>query len=128
MEEDDDPPDAIVITGIEVDGDSAVANVTEEGGDFDGQTYKLGLVEEDGAWMLDEVVGFVDLDREALLLEIGRQIYEGARTGEEARRAQCALERLETLDATELEEQLLGRSWEALWDLVMTCELRSQSA
>lgn len=126
-EEQEGAPDAVAVTRIEVDGESAVANVTNEGGSFDGQTYTLGLVEEDGAWMIDEVFGYVDLDREKVLLEIGRDVFEGARTGEEARRAQCTLERLEQLDRAELEELLLGRSWKPLWELVSICELRSQT-
>lgn len=53
--EDDDKPETVTVSDIEVDGDRATAVVLEQGGSTDGATGEFILVSVDGVWRVDGV-------------------------------------------------------------------------
>lgn len=121
-------PTVVEVTRIEIDGDEATAQVATVDGAYSEQEPKIALVEEDGSWKEDEVLEFAGFDREAFLLEFGREIMSRARTAAHAQANACALRQFERLGDSELEAVLLDPSQEAINDLVRACEPRSASA
>jgi ABC-type glycerol-3-phosphate transport system substrate-binding protein len=57
--------DSVEVSGVEVDGDSATAEVAFEGGSLGGQTIAVSLVNEDDQWKLDSLDEFVEFDKQA---------------------------------------------------------------
>ncbi|MBM3666186.1 MAG: hypothetical protein FJW90_01670 [Actinobacteria bacterium] len=57
--------DSVEVESIEVDGESATADVSFSGGNLDGQVLAISLVDEDGQWKLDSLDEFVEFDKEA---------------------------------------------------------------
>ena len=60
-----DNPDSVSVDAVEIDGTNATAEVAFEGGNLNGQTLKVRLIEENGEWKLDWIDVFVDFDRDA---------------------------------------------------------------
>jgi hypothetical protein len=61
----DTAADSVEVTNIQVDGDSATADLAANGSILDGQTLDVGLVKEGDQWKLDSISGFTEFDREA---------------------------------------------------------------
>jgi hypothetical protein len=110
------------VAGIEIEGGEATADVSFEGSDFDGQTLTMALVEDDGAWKIDELLAFAELDREKLVLQFGRDIYSYVGSSVDAGFAECVLARLEGLGDPGLEALILDPSPDPLRGLVQGCE------
>jgi hypothetical protein len=58
--------EAVTVSNISVEGENATAEVEFEGGALNSQTVEVALVEEEGAWKLDQVEGFTSYDGKAL--------------------------------------------------------------
>jgi hypothetical protein len=114
--------DAVSVSEIEIDGDEATADVAIEGSSLDGQTLTMALVEDAGTWKVDEVVAFAEFDREKVILEMGRGLYEQVGAGVDARFAECVLGRLEDLADESLEAVILDPSPDPLLALARACE------
>lgn len=120
--EPDKVAESVSVSGIDVDGDSAGAEAAIEGSTFDGQTMEMALVREDGRWKLDEMVRFVELNEAKLVARLGADLIELSRSELQGDLARCIIEQLEPLSGDALEELILGRSWEPLYDLLSACE------
>jgi hypothetical protein len=59
------PGESVTVENIEVDGDSATADVAFEGGSLGGQELAISLVKEDDQWKLDSLDEFVTFDKQA---------------------------------------------------------------
>jgi len=123
--EDPSPDEEMTVSGIEVDGGEGTADVASEGGTFDGQKIRYRLVEQDGAWKVDEMLEFIVFDRDKLILEMGRSWYRDARTRAELDAVSCSIDRLLEADDAALQEVFLGRTMQPLLELVQACEPRS---
>lgn len=121
-------PTAVEVTRIEVEGDRATAQVASVDGPFNEQEMVVALVEEDGSWKGDEILEFAVFDREAFILEAGREMMEGARDRREADAFACLIGQLERMSDAELEAILLDPSPQPGSDLVRPCLPRSASA
>lgn len=117
----------VTVSEIDVEGGCATATVALTGSQLDGQVLKLGLV-EDERWKLDWIVEFVALDREKLILELGRAIFGAASTPSDADAAACFLTQLEKLDDAALEALLLEPSPTEALGLSQLCGSRSEAA
>jgi hypothetical protein len=116
----DNPAHSVTISEVEVEGDSATAEVAADGGSFDGQVVEFALAEKKGRWKLDEVTRFVEFDADAF-----------ARATEEtlSRRnvalgvADCVGEKFEQVSREEVEAMVLAlRPTEELVELAQSCE------
>ncbi len=125
--EDRELPTGVEVTKIEVDGDRATARVASVGGPYEEQEPLVALSREDGTWKEDEIVEFVVFDREAFVLEFGREALGEAQTAAEADAYACVVGRMDQLGDAELEAVLLDFSPQPLLDLVQPCEPRSAS-
>jgi len=113
-------PDSVTVDEVEVDGSEATANVAFVGGNFDGQTLEVALVEADGDWKLDRVEGFAKFDQAKLVNAFEEEFEEGEEI--EPKLASCIVESLRELEQTEFEELFLSGSQEGLVEIVQACE------
>jgi ABC-type glycerol-3-phosphate transport system substrate-binding protein len=112
----DDTADSVDVSNIEVDGDSATAEGAVSGSFFDGQTVAVALVKQDDEWKLDELTGFVDLDRDAFVATIEREFRADP---EERQATSCVVKNLEGLSDQQFEDLFLN-SGSKLEDQVFT--------
>lgn len=108
-----DDPEAIEVSEIEIDGDSATANAAFDGGVFDQQELKVSLVKDDDQWKLDQIVEFVELDQD----RFAEAFVETATSGPDpvpADAAECIAENFRTAPPGELEDALLSGSQDAV--------------
>ena len=114
-------PDSVEVSEVEVDGFEATANTAFEGGEFDGQTFEVALVEEDGDWKMDELTGFAVFDREnfAQLVEAVIERNAGEAGGG---LAACVAETLAELPQSKAEELILEASPQPIVEAVEDCE------
>ncbi len=125
-EETEDNPDSVEVTEVEVDGSGANAEVAFEGGNFDGQTFTVALVEEDGDWKLDEITGFAEFDQEGL----ATSLEEGLRTGEDAvdpELAECFGETVREAPKAQAESLIIGGSPQPIVEIVEGCSEGQES-
>lgn len=92
--DEDEPAQAVEVSGIEVDGESATAFIERKGGTNDGARGALDLVKEDGEWRIDDL-------SPALLRS---QFETGVRSDRELPTAlkECLSEKVLALDDAEL--------------------------
>lgn len=120
-EDDEDAPDSVEVSNVEIDGPSATAEAEFIGGDsITGQTFSLALVEQDGDWKLDEITGFAEFDQEALAKLFEEPVVKEA--GAEYRPiARCIGSRIRKLSRSEAEELVIGGSEKPLEELIDPC-------
>lgn len=118
--EGEDQPDSVNVSKVEVDGDTATANAEFKGGPFDAQTLELALVDEDGGWKLDELIGFADFDPEKLVDAFAEQIEEEPEIEPET--ASCFVKGLEGLPDSELESIVIDSNTEVFGEIAEGCE------
>jgi hypothetical protein len=96
------------VSRIDVEGDSATALVAFTGSFFDGQRVRYAFVRREGRWKFDELLGFVNLDSERLILQVGRYGLLQAKSRWEAENVACWIGRMEQMSDRALEELLFG--------------------
>jgi hypothetical protein len=74
----DSPADTVEVSNVEVDGDSATAEVAFSGQALNGQTIAISLVNESEQWKLDRLDEFVDFDAQAFADGIAEGAAEGS--------------------------------------------------
>jgi hypothetical protein len=119
-EETEGDPESVDVSEVEIDGSAATADVAFTGGNFDGQTLSVALVEADGDWKMDEIAGFAEFDQEKL----ADAFAEGLQSGEDAldpELATCFAEVLRELPKAEAEEVVIGGDSEPLVEIIEGC-------
>lgn len=119
-EETEDNPDAVEVSAVEIDGSDATAEVAFVGGNFNGQTFTVALVEEDGDWKLDELTGFAEFDQEAL----ATSLEEGLQNGDDAvdpELAECFGETVREAPEARAEDLIVGGSSQPIVEIVEGC-------
>lgn len=112
-------PDSVEVSEIQVDGSDATADAKFVGGNFDGQTLTIALVDESGDWKLDQLVGFVDFKRDGLIGSFEESLSEGDEIPAAVR--SCILEGLEELTDEELESLVINNEEDAFVELAEEC-------
>jgi ABC-type glycerol-3-phosphate transport system substrate-binding protein len=113
-------PDSVEVSEVEVDGQSATANAKFKGGNLDAQTLEIGLIEEDGDWKLDELIGFAEFDSESLVKAITEQIEN--EPGADPETASCFVEGVEGLSDSELEGVVIDNNTAVFGEIAEGCE------
>lgn len=93
------------VSEIEIEGDTATANVRGVGGGFGGQVITVSVVRVGGEWKVDRIVRFAHLDA-AALGHAFRQQSEEHHVLPPAQ-ARCAQARIENASQAEIEELAL---------------------
>jgi hypothetical protein len=113
-------PDSVSVTNIEVDGEEATADAAFEGGNFGGQTLSVALVEEEGAWKLNELTGFANFDPEKLTNTLVETLEEGEAA--DPKTISCVAEGLEELEESEYEELVIEQNTQPIEEIAEACE------
>lgn len=119
-EETEDNPDSVEVSAVEIDDSDATAEAAFVGGNFDGQTFTVALVEEDGDWKLDELTGFAEFDQEAL----ATSLEEGLQNGNDAvdpELAECFGETVREAPEAQAEDLIVGGSSQPIVEIVEGC-------
>ena len=99
--------DEAEVSNVEVDGESATADVTLSGSFFDGQTLSVALVSENDEWLVDEVTGFPEgFNFDAFRASFTEVIVE--EEGAPPETADCVVGNLEDLSDEELQAVFFG--------------------
>lgn len=114
-----DPAESVEVSNISVEGDTATADASYEGGGLDGSTATLSLVKEGEQWKIDRIEGFPEFDRRAFEAAFReRQIREGL----PADQADCIGGELADLSEDDLKELLLSGDESQLDSIFRACE------
>jgi hypothetical protein len=114
-------PKAVTVADVEVRGQTARADAGFSGSSLDGQTVEMGLVREEEGWKVDELIGFVGLDREKLIDRLSAEMHDGSGGALRPRLARCLTEQFESLDDGDLEALTLNLDTALLRRLLTTC-------
>jgi hypothetical protein len=79
-EDESDNPDSLEVENVRIGEGTASAEVSYDGGDYNGQTLAVKLIEKDGEWKLNSIARYVDFDREAFLAEFEKGVEESSAT------------------------------------------------
>lgn len=113
-------PESSKVSGVEVDGDKATAEVAIEGSSFGGQTLEVALVKEGDDWKLDQITGFAKLDQKALAEDFEKSFAE--EEGVPPELAACVVEGFEEASQAEVEEILLSGETAPIEELAEGCQ------
>ena len=116
---DEGAAESVDVSNVVVDGSEASADAAFTGAEFDSQTLELALVEEDGDWKLNEVVGFTKLDTPKLGAALAAQFEADGELSEEV--ANCIVGGFEESSQPEVEELLFSGSSAAIEELAEEC-------
>jgi hypothetical protein len=114
-------PESTTVSGIEVDGETATAEVAVEGSDFGGQTLEVALVKDGDDWKLDQITGFAKLDQKALAEDFEKTFAE-EEDSVPPELAACVVEGFEEASQAEVEEILLSGSSKPIEELAESCQ------
>jgi hypothetical protein len=88
------PADSVDVANIEVDGDTATAEVAVTGGGrLDGQTIVVSLVKEGDQWKLDHLDEFIEFDQGAFADAV---VEEASEAGEPRQTLDCIRDAIDT--------------------------------
>jgi hypothetical protein len=107
------------VSNVEVSGSSATAEVGLSGGNLDGQTLEVALVEQGDQWKLNEVVKFTQFDQEKLVETFEREIEKSGEAN--SKFTGCFVEALEEADRAEIEGLVLRGSAKGIEKAVENC-------
>jgi hypothetical protein len=97
--------DSVDVSNIEVDGDSATAEISGTGSILDGQTLNVALIKEGDQWKLDELQGFTDFDRDAFIEAFSSELDSEGDVPAEA--SSCLKQQFQNASDEELQNVLL---------------------
>jgi ABC-type glycerol-3-phosphate transport system substrate-binding protein len=108
-ENEDESAESVDVSEVEIEGEEATATAAFSGGNLDGQSIVVGLVEEEGDWKLDEAVEFAKFDPEKLMAKLVAATEEALEANENAtpELTECVIAGLEEISPSELEAGFL---------------------
>lgn len=115
-----DDAESVDVTKVEIDGRSATAHAAFVGSGLDGQTVVVALVEDGDQWKLDEIEGFVDLDRGSLIAALEKQLEAAGELSDE--QVACIVDGLKEASDRSFEGLLLNGESEELAEIAAGCE------
>jgi hypothetical protein len=110
----------VKVTNVSVSGEKATAEAEFIGGPYDSQTFELGLVEEGGAWKLDQIKGFAGYDGKALE-ETFLKRFEESPEGLTKQQYTCIAEGIGKASKAEAEAMFLSGSATKIAELAKGC-------
>lgn len=97
--------ESVQVDGIEIDGDSATAEVAFTGATLDGQTLTIAMVKDDDVWKLDQLEGFAEFNKEAMITAFLTELQ--ADEGTPPRVVTCLEQELRKADEEDLQSFVL---------------------
>jgi hypothetical protein len=112
-------PDSVDVADISVDGTSATANATFNGGGFDGSTFALALVKEGDQWKLDQLTDIPTLNLEAFQTALSEALASDPDVTPEA--AQCVNDAFAGITEDEVKDILVNNNDQVFFDKLAAC-------
>ncbi len=108
-ENEEESAESVDVSEVEIKGEEATATAAFSGGNLDGQSLVVALVEEEGDWKLDEAVEFAKFDFEKLMAKLVSGTEEALEANENAtpELTECVIAGLEEISPAELEAGFL---------------------
>jgi hypothetical protein len=119
VEEESEPAESVNVSNISESGETATAEVEIEGGSLNGQSVELEMANEEGAWKLNEILGFTNYDAAGLASFLEEKLNE--EEGVEAALAKCIAEGVEEMSQEEAEAFVFEKSQEGLEEIATAC-------
>lgn len=111
--------ESVTVTNVEVEGSKATADAAVTGGGFEGQTLEIALVEEEGAWKLDQLTGFAKFDQKTLVKTFEAKLEEAGELN--GKQVSCIVAGLEEAPEAELEELVISGNSAPIEELAEGC-------
>ncbi|HEX3360626.1 MAG TPA: hypothetical protein VHS74_06490 [Solirubrobacterales bacterium] len=108
------------VSNVSVNGEKATAEVEFIGGSLGSQTLAVALVEEDGAWKLDQIEGFAKYDGKALEETFLKRFQESPE-GLTKKQYTCIAEGIGKASKAEAEAMFLSGSSTKIEELAKGC-------
>ena len=118
--EGEDEAEGAAVSNVSVEGENATAEVEFEGGNLDGQSLEVALVEEEGTWKLDQIEGFAKYDG-AALGEAFTERFEEESGGLNEEQITCISEGIGSASQAEAEEFFLSGEPGPIEELARGC-------
>lgn len=100
-------PHAVGVSNVRVSGNRATADVAYRGGSFSGSTLRFSLVEREGRWKVDRLLGLATFDRKAIIAAIREYLRHGPFILS-PRAAGCVMAAFGRYSNDEIEKQYVG--------------------
>ncbi|HEY2479355.1 MAG TPA: hypothetical protein VGI17_11585 [Solirubrobacterales bacterium] len=119
-EEDESPAESVTVSNVEVDGETATAQVEVGGGALNSQGIELELAKEEGNWKLNQFLQFTNFDAKALGEGLEEKLLE--ENGISASLAKCISEGVAGISQSDAEELAFESNLEPIEKLVESCK------
>ncbi len=119
VEEESEPAESVTVSNISENGETATAEVEIEGGSLSGQSLELALAKEEGAWKLNEFLGFTNYDAAGIAAFLEEKL--GEEEGVEASLAKCVAEGVEEMSEEEAEAMIFEKNNEGVEEIATAC-------
>lgn len=112
-------PDSVDVADVAVDGTTATADATFNGGAFDGSTFSVSLVKEGDQWKLDSLDDVTGIDLEAFSTALDESLASDPEVPAEA--AQCVSDQVATLTEDDIVDVLVNNNDQLFADVLAPC-------
>jgi hypothetical protein len=112
--------DSVDVSNIEIDGNTATADVAVTGAAFDGQTIKVSLVKQGDQWKIDHFDSFVEFDQQALAEAFAENVQQGKDPGTAAQ-GKCVRDKINAAPAGAVQTAVLSGNSDAFGALIGAC-------
>lgn len=119
VEEESEPAESVSVSNISESGETATAEVEIEGGSLGGQSVELEMANEEGAWKLNEILGFTNYDAAGIASFLEEKLNE--EEGVEPALAKCIAEGVEEMSQEEAEAFVFEKNQEGLEEIATAC-------
>jgi ABC-type glycerol-3-phosphate transport system substrate-binding protein len=119
-EANEDPAESVSVSKVEVDGDSAKAQVEVEGGSLDGQGVEIELAKEGGDWKLNKFLALTNFEGTQFAEAVEEKLAE--EEGVSPALAKCVAEGLAEMSKPEAEAMIFEQSTEGVEEIAKGCE------
>jgi len=112
-------PDSVDVADVAVDGDTATASATFNGGAFDGSVFSVSLVKEGDQWKLDSLDDVTGIDLAAFQSALDESLAADPEVSPEA--AQCVTDQVATLTEDQIYDVLVNNNDQLFADVLAPC-------
>jgi hypothetical protein len=119
-EANEDPAESVSVSKVEVNGESATAQVEVEGGTLNGQGVEIELAKEGGDWKLNEFLALTNFEGAEFAEAVEEKL--GEEEGVSASLAKCVAEGLAEMSKPDAEAMIFEKSTEGVEEIAQGCE------
>jgi hypothetical protein len=114
------PAETVSISNVEVDGETATAEVEVTGSALNEQGLEVEVTKEEGDWKLNKFIAFTNFDGKALGESLEKELLK--EEGVTAALAKCVSEGVAEVSQKEAEALVFATNLEAVEEIVKGCE------